>query len=1136
MLRSRLFHVVSLGLFVLGSLMECPAADWPQWRYDARRSARSPGVLPDRLHLQWQRDYEPLKPAFWQVRQERVQFDLGYEPVVAGKTLLVGSSRNDRVTALDTETGDERWRFYTDGPVRLAPAIWQGKVYFASDDGCMYCLDVERGNLLWKQRAAPSQRKVMGNGRLISVWPARGGPVVADGRVYFAAGVWPFEGIFVYALDAGTGDVIWMNDRCGSLYLTHPHGAPSFGGPAPQGYCLIQGDRLVVPSSRAFPAFFDLETGKLTKFAFGYAGHGSVPGGWFVASDAEGRLVVDPEINTEGHDLGQQTIGQPGIRRAEGEPLRPVVNVGGKTYQIEAGVAETITLGAGNHRFRDRVDGVDGKIHTMLAADGKLFVVTRAGRLYCFGANPSEPKRHALEVRPLDSPHDAWCGKAAQILALAGVEEGHALVLGIGTGRLVEELLGQSKLHVVAIDPDAEKVDALRRKLDGAGLYGERVAVHQGNPLDFGLPPYLADLVVSEDLNVAGLAGGREFVEIVLHSLRPYGGTACLEIPADRRDAFARWCQQTNPAGVQLKRNDSFAMLVRSGPLPGAADYTGQQNFDRSVKAPFGLLWFGDTFHHHKLRYKTYRHQAGRGLPLHIQIVDGVMTYEVTKEPYGPDPKTMNYFKYLSTLDEGKSYSDAFIDVYTGRVMSQAAAAHVSFRDSKPTPDAPGDPWLIPSVRRNPITGLEEGRELLKKYGCDQTPVDYGELFTMRSGTPAYYDKRVESGTVNIGGLRSGCRNSIVPACGVLSLPSWSGNCTCNYPVYTSLALVPMPDDFEQWSAWGDVARDGPIKRVGINFGAPGDRADVDGTLWLDFPSVGGPSPKIPIRVEPQQPQWYCRHSLWMQGGEGRPWVTASGAQGIREIRIEPVAKKPVIGDGQIGIRWAGLIEPQFSETYTFYADSDEGARLWINGKLILDNEQNLRRDQRGEVSGTVQLTGGSKADIKLEYYGASKIPADGRRKMVLRWSSPSVPKSVVPRERLLVADDRPGGLRAAYYETKFKGPSVPAVDPQINFDWGRDLPPVLRPPAEPVRPCGSYTVELLFAEPDGLLSGDRIFSVFLQGREVLRDFDVAREAGGANRGVVRTFQKIEVGDDLTISFRPKVGQPLVSGVRLVAD
>jgi hypothetical protein len=89
--------------------MDCPAADWPQWRYDARRSARSPGVPPDRLHLQWQRDHEPLKPAFWQARQERVQFDLGYEPVVAGKTLLVGSSRDDRVTVLHAGTGDVIW-------------------------------------------------------------------------------------------------------------------------------------------------------------------------------------------------------------------------------------------------------------------------------------------------------------------------------------------------------------------------------------------------------------------------------------------------------------------------------------------------------------------------------------------------------------------------------------------------------------------------------------------------------------------------------------------------------------------------------------------------------------------------------------------------------------------------------------------------------------------------------------------------------------------------------------------------------------------------------------------------------------------------------------------------------------------
>ena len=36
----------------------------------------------------------------------------------------------------------------------------------------------------------------------------------------------------------------------------------------------------------------------------------------------------------------------------------------------------------------------------------------------------------------------------------------------------------------------------------------------------------------------------------------------------------------------------------------------------------------------------------------------------------------------------------------------------------------------------------------------------------------------------------------------------------------------------------------------GINFGAPGDRKTDDGTLWLDWPSVGGPSPEISVRTE----------------------------------------------------------------------------------------------------------------------------------------------------------------------------------------------------------------------------------------------------------------------------------------------
>ena len=60
--------------------------------------------------------------------------------------------------------------------------------------------------------------------------------------MYFAAGVFPFEGVFVYALDAEDGRVVWRNDRLGYLYGIHPHGATAIGGVTPQGYLLIDGD------------------------------------------------------------------------------------------------------------------------------------------------------------------------------------------------------------------------------------------------------------------------------------------------------------------------------------------------------------------------------------------------------------------------------------------------------------------------------------------------------------------------------------------------------------------------------------------------------------------------------------------------------------------------------------------------------------------------------------------------------------------------------------------------------------------------------------------------------------------------------------------------------------------------------
>jgi hypothetical protein len=109
-----------------------------------------------------------------------------------------------------------------------------------------------------------------------------------------------------------------------------------------------------------------------------------------------------------------------------------------------------------------------------------------------------------------------------------------------------------------------------------------------------------------------------------------------------------------------------------------------------------------------------------------------------------------------------------------------------------------------------------------------------------------------------------------------------------------AMALVSMPQTHEQWTSWGPMPPEkliGKVRRVGFNFGAPGDRVTESGTLWLDYPSVGGPSPDLPIEVSPAKVTYRYHHSLRVKGGQGWPWIAASLAEGIESLRMKGLSK-----------------------------------------------------------------------------------------------------------------------------------------------------------------------------------------------------------------------------------------------------
>ena len=665
-------------LLVAGVNAATSGADWPTWRFDAGRTAASPHELPGELHLHWVREL-PAPRRAWPQQQDdgdKLAFDRSYEPVAYGGLLLVPSMVRDSLTAYDIRSGDERWRFYTDGPVRFAPAAAEGRVYVASDDGCLYCLDAHSGRLLWRHRGGPRQRKVLGNGRLIDTWPARGGPVIDDGVVYYAAGVWPFMGTMIHALEAETGRVIWTNSTSGSAFLNQPHAGGSFAGTAPQGYLAVADDVLLVPNGRSRPAGYRRETGEFLyldlssrPFGRGWPGQGGyavmAKGGYFHVTGETGRVadgqlmlqvrtpaladgiiqrgreaelnrwpLIDVAVASDQGLLGAADgrltalAHQPEQERRESEPCRRgrtamhhpfrelwsaaldsaveriFIQAGNRLYGSgpDGEVLAVALPGSGDTARVDRIGTVQGRVWNMLAASDRLVVVTEEGSLYAFGPESRETVRHALPEPPAEENggEDKWVAEVATILQSTSARAGYAVLAGIGDGRMLDELLRQSELHLIALDPDQQQVDVWRRRLDQAGLYGKRVAVHRGDLNTVALPPYLAHLVVSGDIESAGLESGGDFARRLFCSLRPYGGTAWLPLSADGAEKLAGWVRGAELANAQIRRQGEATLLERTGPLPGSGSWT-HQNADAAntvvsadtVRAPLGLLWFG---------------------------------------------------------------------------------------------------------------------------------------------------------------------------------------------------------------------------------------------------------------------------------------------------------------------------------------------------------------------------------------------------------------------------------------------------------------------------------------------------------------------------------------------------------------
>lgn len=107
--------------------------------------------------------------------------------------------------------------------------------------------------------------------------------------------------------------------------------------------------------------------------------------------------------------------------------------------------------------------------------------------------------------------------------------------------------------------------------------------------------------------------------------------------------------------------------------------------------------------------------------------------------------------------------------------------------------------------------------------------------------------------------------------------------------------------------------------------------------------------------------------------------------------QVQPGPGVPVI----FSARWHADLQAEVTGVHTLRLDSDDGSRLWIDGRLLIDQWKGAPNDR----STNIDLVAGQRYTLRAELYSSG-----GSGHIRLRWSAPGLPIEVVPQARFFPA------------------------------------------------------------------------------------------------------------------------------------
>jgi hypothetical protein len=254
----------------------------------------------------------------------------------------------------------------------------------------------------------------------------------------------------------------------------------------------------------------------------------------------------------------------------------------------------------------------------------------------------------------------------------------------------------------------------------------------------------------------------------------------------------------------------------------------------------------------------------------------------------------------------------------------------------------------------------------------------------------------------------------------------WKGN-IWSFTVPPKIAWKPIPPDNARlvdqntdlsWTGgWGAKLH---TVYFGDNFddvnNATGDTGQIDISYTLDALELGK---TYYWRVDEFDARETYKGDVWsfttgdasLGGIKGEYFnnVTLAGTPAL--TRIEPGIDYNWGGDSPgpgvqapvFSVRWTGMLNVPYAETYTFYANVYEAVRLWVDGQLVINNwmPHHMVIEYQGKK---IDLEGGTVpivmeiANVEGGGYGGG-----GNMQAQLSWSNPSLAKEIIPQTALLL-------------------------------------------------------------------------------------------------------------------------------------